>query len=145
VVDANGSARIELGALDTKTRRPRAPRLTKRAHQAILELPTVLDCPWVFANPQTRRPWSRAVVLKWFRKVADECGLQPEDGERITYHTLRHSFAYVWRRRHKVPRQVIKAQGGWSTDRVFERYGITDDDELDEAVARIDATVKKIL
>ena len=138
-----GGARLLLAARRKKNKKPHQPHITARALAAINEMPRGSE--YVFANLRkysggrlTRhygRPYSKRYVYLKFCQAVALSGLVGVGGEPIVMHTLRHSFAYRARRTWKWSEVVIMAQGGWRTRKMLERYGITDDDELEEAMA----------
>jgi integrase len=124
----SGGGWVELGIIDTKTGVARRPRLTKRAIDALESLPNY--GPYYFCKPDGDRYNPRYIYEMYVEAVA-RSGLKGVNGETITMHTLRHSMMYTWRSRYRVPWVVIKKQGGWKTDSTPQRYGATDDDEMD--------------
>lgn len=138
-----GGARLLLAARRKKNKKPHQPHITARTLSAINEMPRASE--FVFANlrkyPGGRKsrfygkPYSKRYIYKKFLEAVTLSGLVGVDGEQIVMHTLRHSFAYRARRTWKWSEVVIMAQGGWRTRKMLERYGITDDDELGEAMA----------
>jgi integrase len=145
----NGGGRVRLAGKRTKNKKPRQPRLTMRTFDALHGLPRVSD--WVFANTRVYssgkksrhygRPYSAFHMHRCFQKAVELSGLVGVEGESITFHTLRHSFAYRARRLWKWSEAVIMRQGGWLTRKAFERYGIVDDEELDEAMVAAEARI----
>lgn len=121
----------------TKGRRIRRVKLTLRTVDAIFALPRSSE--WVFTNPETRRAYHPDTLSGWLAEAFAAAGLCGPDGERLTTHTLRHSFAYVARRRRKLPEQTIMRMGGWKTRSAFDRYGIVDEEETAEAWEVMDA------
>lgn len=144
-IDLRGRT-VELPGERTKNGKPRRVRLSPRTVEAIDRLPRVSE--WVFAN--TRRyidghkhrcfgkPMSPRYLDKLFDEAVKKSGLLGIDGESITRHTLKHSFIYRARRQWKLSRAVIKKMTGNITDSAFDRYGIVDDEELDEAFDSLD-------
>jgi integrase len=110
-----------------KTKRRRSG-LSPRALQAILDLPRVGR--HVFANPRTKQRYNPRWLYRLFERAVVASGLEGIDGEKICFHTLRHSFAYLRRVVDKVPERSVMRQGGWSDPKVFHRYGIEDDEEI---------------
>jgi integrase len=130
-------ARVELWR--TKNKKRRHIRLSLRTLAAILRLPRF--CRWVFASKKTNKAYSARWLYALFLKAVKRAGLTGVDGETICFHTLRHSFAYLRRTRDKISRQAIMKQGGWIDPKVFDRYGIPDDDELDDMYVEIDKNI----
>lgn len=122
----------------TKTTRPRRVRLSVRAYAAVDALPRL--SPWIFASRRTGRPIVPDWMLKRFKRAVERAGVVGPNNEPITLHTLRHAFAYNSRRRAKLPEQVIMKMGGWRTRSAFDRYGISDEEETDEAWNVVDIT-----
>lgn len=70
----------------TKSGKPRHVPLSDGVLQLLATLPQEGDCPWVFANPKTRRPYV-SVFSAWDR-ARRRAGLAD-----VRIHDLRHSFA----------------------------------------------------
>jgi len=117
----------------TKSREPRRVKLTPRAVEALRQLPRFDDCPWIFANPQTRRRYNSRHLDRLFARVVDAAGLDGVNGERVTPHKFRHGFAYRARRVLRLPQATVMRMQGHKTDSAHRRYGITDEEETDEA------------
>lgn len=78
---------VSLAAERTKGKRARTAYLTTRAVAVIKALPKVTDCPYVFANPETKLPYSKTHVWYHFRKAADGNGVKPAPGDRsVRFH-----------------------------------------------------------
>lgn len=140
LVSHNGVCMVELAAGETKTKRARRPRITKRAWDALQALPRAGE--YIFSDEQTGRAYSQRTLYRRYQEALEKSGLQTVDGERIVAHTMRHSAAYRWRR-SKAPWVTVKAQMGWATDSAAQRYGLVDDAELDDAIREIDRPTKK--
>lgn len=146
---ANGGGRLRLVGKRTKSGKPRMPHLTRRTMLQLADLPRVSE--WMFANVRVYKngrkgkwygePYNPMYLYRLFLQAVVASGLEPEPGEKITFHTLRRSFAYRARRRWKWPEQVIMRQGGWTTRSAFDRYGIVDDEEQDEAMDVAEAAI----
>lgn len=140
---------VELYSGETKNDEPRRPRLSKRALEAIGKLPRISK--WIFANQRVGwmyygRPYNPRWLYKRFEiAVADARveGATRADGtkEKITFHTFRHSFVYLRRVRDRIPERSVRRLGGWKTNAAFERYGIGDDQESEEAYRVIDENI----
>lgn len=72
---------VFLAAERTKGKRARFAYLTSRAVALLNALPRVPDCPYVFANPATKRPYSKTHVWNRFRMAADDNGVRPAPGD----------------------------------------------------------------
>ncbi len=72
---------VFLAAERTKNRVARTAYLTARAVKMLKGLPRYPDCPWVFANPKTKRPYSRTRTWDRFRAAVDENGIQAARGD----------------------------------------------------------------
>ncbi len=86
--------KIRIPASKTKARRERIGRLTTRAALAIKTLPRVPGSPYVFANPETKEPWSQSYIWLRWRTAADGAKLKPaacDDSVRL--HDARASAA----------------------------------------------------
>jgi integrase len=144
-----GGGRLRLAGRRTKTGKPRYAHLTARTWAELQGLPRISE--WVFANTSTEkkhrrhrgRPYSPGYLYRCFQEAVAASGLAPAEGESITLHTLRRSFAYRARRLWKWSEPVIMRQGGWRTRAAFDRYGIVDDDEQDEAMEAAEAALER--
>ncbi|MCA1824378.1 MAG: tyrosine-type recombinase/integrase [Frankia sp.] len=146
---SGGGGRLRLPGRKTKSGKPRYAHLTARTWTEVQALPRISD--WVFANTSTEkkhrrhrgRPYSPGYLYRRFQDAVAASGLQAAEGETITLHTLRHSFAYRARRLWKWSEPVIMRQGGWSTRAAFDRYGIVDDEEQDEAMVAAESALAR--
>ncbi len=122
---------VKLAAQDTKTEEPRTVFLTSRVQEALASLPRYLKSDSVFTNPETGKAWND--IRKMFRRVLKAAGLTA-----IWFHDLRRSFVTNARRRG-VPESVVMKMSGHRTRSVFDRFNIVEEDDLREAVKRIEA------
>lgn len=133
----SGEFRLKGG--ETKAGKPRLMRLSGRSLRALLALPR--NGPQVFWNPKpsSRRrepgPYSESYLYRRFRTIIEAAGIKGpiDDGgkeQRVTFHTLRHTFAYKAREMWGIPREIIKLMLGHSTDAAFDRYGRPDDEAV---------------
>jgi integrase len=135
-----GGAIIELSGDETKNGRPRQPHITQRTVDALENIPS--GGPYYFAKPSGVR-YSPRYQYTLFQRAVAQSGLQAENGESITLHSLRHSFAYVRRVRDHWPESLVMDQGGWLTDSVCRRYGITDHAEREAAMAAVEQRIAR--
>lgn len=85
---------VFLAAERTKAKRARTAYLTTRAAEALKTLPKYPGCPFVFANPDTLKPYSETFVWKHFRRAADDNGIKPAAGDiSVRWHDLRRTSA----------------------------------------------------
>jgi integrase len=70
----------------TKSGRPRHVPLSDGVLKLLASVPHDPDCPWIFANPKTRRPYV-SVFISW-NTARKNAGLA-----EVRMHDLRHSFA----------------------------------------------------
>jgi len=126
---------IKLSAEDTKTEEARTVFLTSRVREALKELPRFLKSAFVFTNPETETSW--ADVRKMFARACKAAGLTG-----IWFHDLRRSFVTNARRRG-VPESVVMKMSGHRTRAVFDRYNIVEEDDLRDAVKRLEAGLAK--
>ena len=138
------TGRVSLLALDRKNDEPLAPRLSARALEACRAL-RVPGVPWVFANPKTKYRYHTRWITEHFYDAVATSGLTGTGGERITPHTLRHSFVYKARVLWKLPQRTVRAMIGQKTDSAFNRYGIVDQEEMDAAYEVRDAAIMREL
>src|SRR5438309_653011 len=122
---------IKLSAEDTKTEEPRTVFLTSRVLEALEAQPRHIKSDWVFTNPETEEAWKD--IRKAFRRACKAAKLTG-----VWFHDLRRSFVTNARRRG-VPESVVMRMSGHRTRAVFDRYNIVEDDDLREAVKRIEA------
>ncbi|MBI5477890.1 MAG: tyrosine-type recombinase/integrase, partial [Deltaproteobacteria bacterium] len=108
--------------------------LTDRCIEALKQLPVSLHSEYVFVNPATgkpycdiRKPWRRACT-----KAGVVCGV---DGG-IIVHDLRRT-AITELRRSGTPESVVMKMSGHKTRAVFDRYNIVEEDDVREAVQRL--------
>ncbi|HWE22977.1 MAG TPA: site-specific integrase, partial [Myxococcales bacterium] len=122
---------VKLAAEETKTEEPRTIFLTSRVREALSSMPRYLKSEWVFTNPETNKAWND--VRKMFRRAADAAGFPG-----LWFHDLRRSFV-TNARRHGVPESVVMKMSGHKTRSVFERYNIIEEEDLIEAVKRLES------
>ncbi len=116
----------------TKNHDPRRVLMTPRALRAVEALPRYENCRYVFANPETRRPYCDRYIATLFARAVEASGLEGVNGENITPHKLRHGFAYRAQRFMKLPPRTVQKMMGQKTDSAARRYGITDEAETEE-------------
>lgn len=124
---------ITIPAARTKTRRARIGRLTSRALDALLAVPVLDGCPWVFANPATRKPFHSATITARWRRTADAAGLKPATGDRsVRLHDLRHT-AITRLHRLGAPVGAIQKIAGHASLTTTARYISVTDKDVEEA------------
>ena len=121
----------KLAAEDTKTEEPRTVFLTARVREALGSLPRFLKSGFVFTNPETGKSWND--IRKMFHRALKAAGLAG-----VWFHDLRRSFVTNARRRG-VPESVVMKMSGHRTRAVFDRYNIIEEDDVREAIKRIEA------
>ena len=72
-----------------------------------------------------------------FRRAGQAAGLSG-----LWFHDLRRSFV-TNARRHGVPESVVMRMSGHRTRAVFDRYNIVEEDDLRDAVKRIEAGIAR--
>ncbi|MFL5433999.1 MAG: tyrosine-type recombinase/integrase, partial [Myxococcales bacterium] len=122
---------VKLSAEDTKTEEPRTVFLSSRVRQALEAQPRHIKTDWVFTNPETEETWKH--ICKAFRRACNAAKLSG-----VWFHDLRRSFVTNARRRG-VPESVVMKMSGHRTRAVFDRYNIVEEDDLRDAVKRIEA------
>ena len=130
------TGRTRLLRTQTKNRSPRLPRLSRRALDAVLALPRI--CDHVFASERTGKMYCVRHLYRMFEVAMEEAGVTGPNGEKITFHTLRHTFQYRSRVEWGWSERTIMAVMGHKTRSSSERYGIVDDEEVDAAYDRRD-------
>jgi integrase len=121
---------IRLLPQDTKAEDARVVYLAPRALEAIRRIPRRLGSAYVFVNPQTGEPW--VDVRKQFVNACKAAGLSG-----VWFHDLRRSFVTT-ARRYGVPESVVMRMSGHKTRAVFERYNVVAEEDLRDAVQRIE-------
>jgi integrase len=122
---------IRLGSNNSSTKhRPPAIKMTNRVYQALTSLSRTKS-GYVFENPRTKKPWVN-IRKKWKR------ALKAAKMEGTWIHDLRRSFCTNARRRD-VPESVCMKLTGHKTRSVFERYNIVNDEDIEEAIHRIES------
>ncbi len=121
---------IRLLPQDTKAQDARVVYLAPRALEAVRRIPRRLGSAYVFVNPQTGEPW--VDVRKQFLSACEAAGLSG-----VWFHDLRRSFV-TNARRYGVPESVVMRMSGHKTRAVFERYNVVAEEDLRDAVQRIE-------
>lgn len=80
---------------NTKNDKSHVVGLTDRAFEALEAMPHVLGSPYYFANPETKKPYSKKSFQRWFNDAVISSGVDAVafEGERITPHTMRRTAA----------------------------------------------------
>jgi integrase len=134
---------IRLQSSDTKTDQGRVIPLNPVLRSALSTIPPVLGCPWVFVNPAYVEAWRAnpdgvnprfhaTSITHAFTRACKKAGVK-----NATFHDLRHTFVTNMRRAG-VDYFRIMAITGHRTMSVFKRYNLIDEQDLMEAVARMD-------
>jgi integrase len=113
--------RVRLPGVQTKNGEPLMLSLSAELAGMLRALPRKGQ---VFDATNLRRAWASATIATGM----------PE----LLVHDLRRSGARNLRRAG-VPESICMAIGGWRTASMFRRYGIVSTDELDDAMARLEA------
>ena len=130
--------RFRLRQEDTKTDRPRIIILSRRVVKALKSLPRgIKRDSYVFVNADTGTRW--VDIRKQYNKAKKKAGL-----EHVWFHDLRRSFVTNARKRG-VPESVIMRMSGHRTREVFDRYNIVCEDDIREAIERIECARDKEL
>jgi len=120
---------VKLAAEDTKTEKARTVYLTKRVVAALRALRRTKGA--IFVNPDTGEAWQD--IRKMFRRACRAAGFSG-----IWFHDLRRAFVTNARRRG-IPESVVMRMSGHRTRAVFERYNVVSDEDLKEAVRRLES------
>jgi len=99
--------------------------------EALEAQPRHIKSDWVFTNPETEEAWKD--IRKVFRRACKAVKLTG-----VWFHDLRRSFVTNARRRG-VPESVVMRMSGHRSRAVFDRYNIVEEDDLRDAVKRIEA------
>jgi integrase len=81
-----------------KGSKTRVVALTPRALEAIGKIDRLENCPRVFTNTRTYKPYNPSTVRAWFRNAIEAAGLEgvKADGDlALVPHLIRHSFASI--------------------------------------------------
>jgi len=127
---SDGSAWLTL--YETKNGQARWVPITRRALAALDSLPE--RGSYFFVNPETKRPYHPRFLYEKFQRAVAKSGLEPAEGEVLTWHSLRSAFCYVRRAVDHLPESTIMAFTGHKTRSAFARYGIVDPQEMQNAV-----------
>lgn len=119
----------------TKSRRGRDVEYPERSQAALAGLPRVLGCDRVFANPETRRPYDGRWIHELFVRAVAASGVVGAGGKPPRLHDLRRSYVTLMRRRG-VQESVVMEFSGHADPKVFRRYNIVEQDDLDAARAK---------
>ena len=109
--------------------------LTSPVREALEAQPRHIKSGWVFTNPKTEETWKD--IRKAFRRACNAAKLSG-----VWFHDLRRSFVTNARGRG-VPESVVMKMSGHPTRAVFDRYNIVEEDDLRDAVKRIEAGIAK--
>lgn len=119
--------------METKNGDRRRPHLPRVALEALQRVPRYPGCPHIFTNPDTNKPYHWRWLYTLFLRAVEQAGVKGVGTEKVILHSFRHGFAYRMRREHKFMEKTIMKMGGWKTRSAFDRYGIVDDEECEEA------------
>jgi integrase len=128
---------IRLAPQDTKAEDARVVVLTARVLAMLEAQPRGLPSTPVFRNPDTGEPWQD--IRKPFSRACKKAKL---DG--LWFHDLRRSFV-TKARRTGIAESVVMRMSGHKTRAVFDRYNIVSEDDLREAVRRLDQSLGHVL
>jgi integrase len=126
---------IHIPAAHTKAKRPRDVEFPARSQAAIETLPRVLGCDRVFANPETRQAYDGRWIHELFVRGVTASGVTGVDGKPPRLHDLRRSAITLMRKRG-VQESVVMAFSGHADPKVFKRYNIVEQDDLDAAMRK---------
>lgn len=133
-LDADGGV-VHIPAAHTKSKRPRDVEFPARSQAAIETLPHVLGCDLVFANPETRNAYDGRWIHELFIRGVEASGVTGIDGKPPRLHDLRRSAITLMRKRG-VQESVVMAFSGHADPKVFKRYNIVEQDDLDAAMRK---------
>ncbi len=132
---------IRLYVDNTKTKKARNVHATYRGLKALRDLPN--NGEYLFASPATRKPYGTATIHGAFRAAVAAAGLRGVGGEQVTIHdSTRRSFATNAVRRG-IPETVVMRMGGWLTNKVFLRYALTSETDIERAVQMLEAHISR--
>jgi integrase len=122
---------IRLRSGDTKTAEGRVIPLPPPLKSLLATLPRGLGQTAVFLNPATGRPYTPGRVSMAFQRTCRRAGLT-----NVRFHDLRHTFV-TNARRAKIDYLRIMAITGHKTLRVFQRYNLIGEGDLQDAMATL--------
>lgn len=125
---------IRLAPQDTKCDGHRAVYLTERVITAIRQLPRHLRNDDVFINSRTGKPW--VDISDMFQRARKKAGM-----EHVWFHDLRRSFVTNARRRG-IAESVVMKMSGHKTRAVFDRYNIVCEEDLINALRRMELAIE---
>ena len=97
---------------------------------AVLEARRGVSKPFVFANPDTDKPYVKASNKSWYAAV------KKAKLEGFRWHDLRHTWA-SWAVMGGVRLEELQRLGGWKTYSMVQRYAHLSPEHLAEASAKI--------
>lgn len=116
----------------TKSGRPRHVPISEGAMRILKSVPRYADCPWIFPNPKTKKPFV-SIFASW-KTARTNAGL-PE----VRIHDLRHSFASFLVNAGRSLYEVQKILGH-AEIKTTQRYAhLRQETLLDAANAAVDA------
>ena len=104
----------------------------QRAYTTQVERATGVICPWVFHREG--RPIKRMDIAR--QRACEEAGAIGRDGRPKTLHDMRRT-AIRHLTRAGVPRHITMAIVGLKTESVFNRYSITETDDLRDGFTKM--------
>lgn len=120
---------VHIPAAVAKNGEKRVADLSARAWEAVCAMPRVLGTDLVFANPETREPFDGRWIHELFVRAVAASGVTGRDGTPPRLHDLRRSWVTLARRRG-IPESEIMAKSGHKDHKVFRRYSIVDETDL---------------
>lgn len=106
--------------------------LTARSWSEMLALPRHIGTDLVFPNPDTADPYGGRWIHQLFVDGVDASGVVGRDGNKPRLHDLRRSWITLMSRRG-VPDSLIMAKSGHKDHKVFKRYRIVSDKDLQQS------------
>ena len=122
---------IRLRSRDTKTGKARVIPLMPSLTRVLATLPRGLGQTAVFLNPATGKPYTAGRVSMAFQRTCQRARLV-----NARFHDLRHTFV-TNARRANIDYFRIMAITGHKTLRVFQRYNLIDEGDLQEAMSTL--------
>lgn len=135
--------KITIPPVRTKNRNGRIGRITTRAADALMAISPIPDCPWVFANPKTKRPWSKNNLWQRWTGTVAEAEVKPAAGDdSVRFHDLRRTHA---RRLSRLgaPIAAIQKTLDHSSLATTALYVEANAQDVDDAHALLEAAIRK--
>ena len=117
-----------------KNGQARITDLTRRSWEEMSYLTRHIGTDLIFPNPDSGDPYGGRWIHQLFIDAVDTSGVVGRDGNKPRLHDLRRSFITLMSRRG-VPDSLIMAKSGHLDHKMFKRYRIVSDKDLQQSKA----------